>query len=131
MDAWEGMYFDNNGRSQRKFQQMTDKWIEENFDKEDLKLLKEHAIKVNQKFLRIPVGDIIDVKPTMMISQKPTVEYKQEANPVCTYAALASTLHYWKHQAKTKLIMEFCYASRNDTNFYNTTRTLQYIINEV
>ena len=41
------------------------------------------------------------------------------------------TLHHLKHEAEAKLIMEFCYASRNDTNFYNTTRTLQYIINEV
>ena len=125
------MYFDNNGRSQGKFQQMTDEWIEENFDKEDLKLVKEHAIKVIQKFLRIPVGDIIDVKPTMMISQNPKVKYQQEANPVCAYAALASTLHYLKHEAEAKLTMEFFYASRNDTNFYNTTCTLQYIINEV
>ena len=125
------MYFDNNGRSQGKFQQMTDEWIDEIFDKEDLKLQKEHAIKVNQKFLRIPVGDIIEVKPTMMISQNPTVQYKQEANPVSAYAALASALHYLKHKAEAKLIMEFCYANRKDTNFYNTTRTLQYIINEV
>ena len=49
---------------------------------------------MNQKFLRIPVGDIIDVKPTMMIIHNPTVEYQQEANPVCAYAALASSLHY-------------------------------------
>ena len=67
----------------------------------------------------------------MMISQNPTVEYQQEANPVCAYAALASTLHYLKHKAEAKMIMEFCYASRNDTNFNNTTRTLQYIMNEV
>ena len=40
LNAWEGMYFDNNGRSQGEFQQMTDEWIDENFDKEDLKLLK-------------------------------------------------------------------------------------------
>ena len=39
--------------------------------------------------------------------------------------------HYLKHEAEAKLIMEFCYANRNDTNFYNTTRTLHYIINEV
>ena len=50
LNAWEGMYFDNNGRSQGKFQQMTDEWIDEIFDKENLKLLKEHAIRVNQKF---------------------------------------------------------------------------------
>ena len=103
--AWEGMYFDNNGRSQGKVQQMTDEWIDENFDKEDLKLFKEHAIKMNQKFLRIPVGDIIDVKPSMMISQNPTVKYQPETNPVCAYAALASTLHYLKHKAEAKMIM--------------------------
>ena len=87
------MYFDNNGRLQGKFHQLTDEWIEENFNKEDLKLLEDHAINVNQKFIRTPVGDIFDVKPTIMISQNPTVEYKQEANPVCAYAVLASTLH--------------------------------------
>ena len=87
LNAWEIMYFDNNGKSQGKFQHMTDKWIEENFDKEDLKLLIEHAIKVNQKFIGIPVGYIIDVNPTMMISQNPIVECKLEANPVCAYAA--------------------------------------------
>ena len=86
--------------------------------------MKEHAIRVNQKFFRIPVGDIIDDKPTLMISQNRIVQYKQEANPVCAYTALASTLHHLKHKAEAKLIMEFCYASRNDTNFYNTTRTL-------
>ena len=67
----------------------------------------------------------------MMISQNPTVEYQQEANPVRAYAALASTLHYLKHEAEAKLIMEFFYASLNDTSLYNTTHTLQYIISEV
>ena len=34
LEAWEGMHFDNNVRSQVKFQQMTDEWIDKNFDKE-------------------------------------------------------------------------------------------------
>ena len=60
---------------------------------------------MNQKFLRIPVGDIIEINPTMSIINNPTIRYQQEANPVCAYAALASVLYYFEFKIEAENIM--------------------------
>jgi hypothetical protein len=46
------------------------------------------------KFLEVPVGDVIDVHPTMDISKNPSIRYLQEKHDICVFASLASIIYY-------------------------------------
>jgi hypothetical protein len=86
---------------------LTDEWVNENFDEKMLQDLKDLADAEVTKFVSLPPGDYYDVKPTMDISKNPQLAYLNNENDICVYASLASALIYWKFNEDAKVIMRF------------------------
>ena len=125
------MYFDS-GDDQPKYEILDTTWVNSNFDANILDVFKKHSVSCRHKFLRLPLGDAIDVKPTMNIDSNPIVKYQQEPVPVCAYAAIASCLFHFEYFNEAKSIMSFCYQTRDGPKtLFNSTRTMQYIMAEI
>jgi hypothetical protein len=91
-------------------------WVEFNFLPEHVALLKEQSFNNNNKFLRVPVGDMITIKPTMIILGNPIIKYKNNEKGICAFAALSSTLHFLGYNELSKLIYSLSYHDHKDFN---------------
>jgi hypothetical protein len=91
-DEWEGVQLEEN--NQLTLTKLSTQWVKKNFTKY-WRTFQNIGIEGCQKFLSVPVGDVIEVKPTMDISKNPIVKYQQEKEDICVFASLASVLiHY-------------------------------------
>ena len=68
-------------------------WVQKNFNKQTIIEMKNYSMN-NNKFLRVPVGDFIKIKPTMNILLNPIINFKNNNKGICAFASLSSTLHY-------------------------------------
>ena len=84
----------------------------------------------NSNFLMVPVGDVIDIKPTMDISKNPLIKYMNNEDGICAFASFSSTLHYLKKISLGVLI--FNLSKNYHTNFSNKhLNTIQAINNYI
>ena len=51
--------------------------------------MREQSLNNSNKFLSVPVGDMITIKPTMIISGDTIIKYKNNENGICALAALS------------------------------------------
>ena len=88
---WEGVQLE--GKGDFFIVKLKEKWVMKNFPKY-WEFFKKRSIEGDRKFLVVPVGDVIDVIPTMDISKNPCMKYLQDKRDICVFASLASVLHY-------------------------------------
>lgn len=108
---------------------LTENWINENFDEEKIQFLKDMSIKNNNKFLSVPIGDIIQVKPTMTISHNPIIKYKNNESGICAYASLASALHYLQYFELAEIIIDLSKQDYPDFDKYHGEGNLLQSLN--
>jgi hypothetical protein len=87
----------------------------------------EEAEKGNRKFIPMPVGDIIEVIPTMDISRNPIVQFQQKDLDTCAFSSLASALFYLGYVEQAVLLHAYGeeWTLRNEEL---TERTLEAIV---
>lgn len=77
-----------------------------NTTKDQRDYLIELAEDEYQRFVEMPIGDNIEIFPTMDISCNPIVKYKNNESSICAFASLASALHYRGHVAAADALMD-------------------------
>ena len=92
----------------------------------------EEGEKGSRKFIRLPVGALIDVVPTMDISKNPSVGFQQKGMDTCAYSSLASALYYLGYTEEAVLLHAFGEQEYKETNFPvdKTLPTIIHYINE-
>jgi hypothetical protein len=110
LKKWEGIQLENN--DQHQIVTLSEKWVKRNF-KQYWQSFLEISENGMQKFLDVPLGDIIEVEPTMDISNNPKLKYLQSNKDICVFASLASFLHYkgYVDEAKDVFNMKEKYSS--------------------
>ena len=121
-NEWEGVQFEND--QTLSVVKLNEKWVISNFPKYH-KFFKAKSIEGSNKFLQVPIGDVIDVHPTMDISNNPSVKYLQGQNDICVFASLASILHFNGMILEAEIVFNM----RNDNIFKkNACKIIQTLL---
>jgi hypothetical protein len=82
-------------------------WVMQQFPEDVIDRCIDEARRGNREFIRLPVGDVIEVVPTMDISRNPIVKYQQGNLDICAFASLASALFHLGWTEEAKLLYNF------------------------
>jgi hypothetical protein len=102
-NQWEGIQRETNGTI--LMTTLREDWVQTNFPKY-WEIFKNLSMKGMQGFLNVPVGDIIDVEPTMDVSNNPAIKYQQGQEDICIFSSLASILYYLGFVNESEIIFE-------------------------
>lgn len=121
---WEGIQLEDGASVQ--IVQLPEKWVKKTF-RTSWETFMRISMNGMQKFLDVPVGDIIQVTPTMDISNNPRLKYLQSDKDICVFASLASYLYYYGYINEAQLIYDF---KDKHSNIFknNPSRILQTVV---
>jgi len=90
----------------------------------------EESEKGSNKFIRLPLGDVIEVFPTMDVSKNPLVRYQQGYLDTCAFSSLASALFQLDFVEEARTLHDFgvLWTSTNKENFEKTLEVLMKFI---
>jgi hypothetical protein len=108
-----------------KYINLKQSWIKENFTPNQINFFKEEAERGNSRFLSVPLGDKIEIKPTMDISSNPLILYQNNESAICAFASFASVLHYLEFYNEARRLMEFCH------EFYEKKENFHRILGQI
>ena len=125
---WEGIYqqpIPGTDRTDAAVTKLTTEWVNKCFTPTQITAFHDAAIKGQRKFLRVPVGDLIEVEPTMDISMNPKIAYRNNESEICAYASFASALHYMGWHDASKFVRKLSDQMRTDV-----PNELKHIVNQ-
>lgn len=129
-NSWEGVQREDG--SEFEITKLSEKWVKRNFPQHWQTFL---TISRNgmQKFLSVPVGDIIEVTPTMDTSMNPVLKYVQSSKDICVFASLGSYLHYYGYvlEAETVFNLKDEHASLFKNNPARILQTVMELIQTI
>ena len=84
-------------------------WVEQTYKNRPgaIEQIKEKAEDGKNQFIRVPVGDAFDLKPTMDIASNPAIRFPQGDQPTCAYSSLASALFYLSYTDEADAVIYY------------------------
>jgi hypothetical protein len=115
---------------QGKVVPLQESWVRENFSPHVIKHIKCVGERGKESFLETPVGDVIEVVPTMDITMNPIIKYCNNEHEVCAFAAYACVLNHFALLEECEKILSLMktYQEGNLQGIMN--RILQFLADE-
>jgi len=82
------------------------RWIRQNFSDAEIKQFQQRALNGTKKFLQVPVGDRIEVIPTMDTSMNPPIQFQNNESSICAFASLSSALYHLDYKTEANNLMD-------------------------
>ena len=73
---------------------LQESWVRENFTSNVRKHIMAVGERGKESFLETPLGDVIEVVPTMDIAMNPIIKYPNNEHAVCAFASYACVLNH-------------------------------------
>ena len=119
-DTHKDMFFgiektDKNNRAE-KVVPLETSWVEETWKNQPhaIHQIIQKAIDGKTCFIEVPIGDPVELKPTMDITGNPLIRYPQGDEHTCVYSSLASAMFILNYTDEARAVIEYGNSFLND-----------------